>query len=81
VPVKEKAGRRPVSVSRKRKLGIFENGDAEREGESEDSYGDGEGSSRVGTTGRIWRTRRRRDGKVSLMFPDSLLPSPLGASH
>ena len=26
---------------------------------------DDEGASKIGKTGRIWRTRRRRDGKVS----------------
>jgi hypothetical protein len=79
VPTKERAGKKPVPrkgrVNRTRKTGGGggDNDDVAAEidrnenaaSEDDDSTEDDEGASKVGTTGRIWRTRRRRDGKVS----------------
>lgn len=80
MPVKEKAGWRPY-VLRKRRgeeggrgkdNGLGKSGgfgkEGEEEGESESESEDREGANRVGSTGRVWRTRRRRDGKVGFFF-------------
>lgn len=64
VPDKEIAGQKPFALAR---------WEEEREarmgapGYVKGAYSpdDDEGASKVGTTGRVWRTRRRRDGKVS----------------
>ncbi len=77
VPTKERAGKKPVPrkgrVSRTKKTGGGDDNDvvvevdrnANAASEDDDSTEDDEGASKVGTTGRIWKTRRRRDGKVS----------------
>ena len=72
MPDKEIAGQKPVPLT------IWE---AEKKARANAAHGPGnvkggkgvgyylpdndEGASKVGKTGRIWRTRRRRDGKVS----------------
>lgn len=63
---KEVAGQKPFPLARwekERELRI--NALGYDKGSSNSPYEDG-GASKVGKTGRIWRTRRRRDGKVSL---------------
>lgn len=67
-PDKEIAGQKPFPLARwgKERESRVNGLGYVKGGFSPDDDG---GASKVGKTGRIWRTRRRRDGKVSLSVP------------